>query len=193
MMKPFLAGAAVLLCTLSLTQAQIKVAVVDLNKVFNEFYKTKQVDAELKEQVAKFRKERDDQMNSYKALVDQIKSLEDKRRDPAASDKVKQETEAKLREKVQEAQNREREMRDWEQTTGRLMQDQMQRNRKRILDEITAELDKAAKAQAFDLVLDRSGMTMNGTSAFAFINEKLPDISDSLIKTLNAKQGSEKK
>lgn len=193
MMKQVVLGAAVLLCTLSVSQAQLKVAVVDLNKVFNEFYKTKQVDAELKEQVAKFRKERDDQMNSYKALVDQIKSLEDKRRDPASSEAVKKETETKLKDKVQEAQNREREMRDWEQTTGRLMQDQMQRNRKRILDEITAELDKSAKAQSFDLVLDRSGMTMNGTSAFAFINEKLPDISDSLIKTLNAKQASDKK
>ncbi|GAB4247273.1 MAG: hypothetical protein OHK005_13420 [Candidatus Methylacidiphilales bacterium] len=193
MMKRFFVGAFALVSTLSLSHAQLKVAAVDLNKVFNEFYKTKQVDAELKEQVAKFRKERDDQMNSYKALVDQIKSLEDKRRDPASSEAVKKETETMLKDKVQEAQNREREMRDWEQTTGRLMQDQMQRNRKRILDEITAELDKSAKAQSFDLVLDRSGMTMNGTSAFAFINEKIPDISESLIKTLNAKQGSDKK
>jgi outer membrane protein len=190
MIKRVLLGATFLLCTLSISQAQLKVAVVDLNKVFNDFYKTKQVDAELKEQVNKFRKERDDQMNSYKTLVDQIKGLEDKRRDPAASEAVKKDTEAKLKDKVQEAQNREQEMRNWEATTGRLMQDQMQRNRKRILDEITAELDKVSKSAGYDLVLDRSGLTMNGTSAFAFINDKLPDISDSLLKTLNA---SEKK
>ena len=175
--------------SLASVQAQNKVAVLDLNKVFNEYYKTKDVDADLKEQMNKFRKERDDQMTNYRALVDQIKALQAGVQDPASSDATKKEKQAKFEEKVKEAQVREKEMREYESQTGRLIQETSQRQRKRIVDEITVVVVATAKTGTYDLVLDKSGLTLNGTSAFLYVSDKLPDLSDQVIKALNATQG----
>lgn len=178
-----------LFLSLASVQAQNKVAVIDLNRVFNEYYKTKDVDADLKEQMNKFRKERDDQMTNYRALVDQIKGLQESMNDPALGDAAKKEKKAKFEEKVKEAQIREKEMREYESTTGRLIQEQSQRMRKRIVDDITAVVQATAKTTQYDLVLDKSGLTLNGTSAFLFVSDKLPDLSDQVIKALNATKG----
>lgn len=178
-----------LFLTLANVQAQNKVAVIDLNKVFNEYYKTKDVDADLKEQMNKFRKERDDQMNNYRALVEQIKGLQESAKDTALGEGAKKEKQAKFEEKVKEAQVREKEMREYESTTGRLIQEQSQRMRKRIVDDITGVVQTTAKGTAYDLVIDKSGLTMNGTSAFLFVSDKLPDLSEQVIKALNATKG----
>jgi len=175
--------------SLASVQAQNKMAVVDLNKVFNDYYKTKDVDADLKEQMNKFRKERDDQMNNHRALVDQIKGLQTSAQDPALGDAAKKEKQAKFEEKVKEAQVREKEMREYESQTGRLIQETSQRQRKRIVDEITVVVQSTAKAGTYDLVIDKSGLTLNGTSAFLYVSDKLPDLSDQVVKALNATQG----
>ncbi|MGF1678829.1 MAG: OmpH family outer membrane protein [Candidatus Methylacidiphilales bacterium] len=173
------------LSPLSLNAADMKIAVVDMQKIFKEYKKTQEADTKLKEQMNSYKTERDGRMEDYRKLVDQIKNLRDGAQDPSLSADARKEKELKLQEKVGEAQQREREIREFDATTQKLFADQSKRMRDKILEEIQGELNKFAKGK-YTMIFDQSGMTLNGTATLIY-QEGLTDISDELIKLLNAK------
>ncbi|MEO0454813.1 MAG: hypothetical protein AAFY98_11870, partial [Verrucomicrobiota bacterium] len=63
--------------------AELNVAIIDLQKVFQDYYKTQEADSRLKEQMEGFKSERDTRLEDYRSLVDQIKTLRDTLDDPA--------------------------------------------------------------------------------------------------------------
>lgn len=181
----FVAIAITAFFTPSQSQAELKIAVVEMQKVFKDYKKTQEADANLKEQMNGYKKERDERMEDYRKLVEQIKGLRDAAQDPSLSEDARAEKQKALEEKVNEARQREREVREFDQTTQRLFQDKSKRMRDKILEEIQAEIDKFAKGK-YSIVFDKSGMTLNGTPTLIY-TEGLPDLTDELIKKLNSK------
>jgi outer membrane protein len=181
--------AAVALSSMQAQAADLKVATIDLQKVFEDYYKTKEADARLKDQMEGFKSERDSRLEGYRSLVDQIKSLRDALNDPSLSEDAKKEKQLKYEEKFNEARQREQELRNFEQTTAKLLQDQSGRMRKTIIDEIN-EVVKAFCAGKYDLVMDKSGVTMNGTPSIMY-SENLTDLTDAVVKQLNSKKPTE--
>lgn len=163
--------------------ADLKIAIVDMQQVFKEYSKTKEADTKLKEQMSGYKKERDERMEDYRKLIEQIKGLRDGAQDPSLSDEARQEKQQMLQEKVGEAQAREREIREFDGTTQKLFGDQSKRMRDKILEEIQAEIDKFAKGK-YSIVFDKSGMTLNGTPTLIY-QEGLTDLTDEIIKALN--------
>jgi len=155
-----------------------------MQKIFKDYKKTQEADANLKEQMNGYKKERDERMEDYRKLVEQIKGLRDTAQDPSLSENARTEKNKALEEKANEARQREREIREFDQTTQKLFQDQSKRMRDKILEEIQGEIDKFAKGK-YSIVLDKSGMTLNGTPTLIY-TEGLTDLTDELIKTLNA-------
>jgi outer membrane protein len=184
MTKKLLSLTFAFLCAATMAQAQTKLAVVDLNKAFNDYYKTKEVENDLKEQMNKFRKDRDDQMASYRTLVEQIQALQASMKDATLSPAAQKEKETNLNAKIQDARTQEATMKNFEGTTAKLLQDQSQRQRAKILKEITDVVTAASKGQ-YDLVLDISGQTLNGTGTVVYVEDKIPNMTDAVIKTLN--------
>lgn len=179
-----LAFAILPFATPSRTQAaDIKVAVIDMQKVFKEYNKTVEADTKLKEQMSGYKKERDDRMEDYRKLIEQIKGLQEGAQDPSLSEDARKEKQQKLQEKIQEAQSREREIREFDGTTQKLFGDQSKRMRDKILEEIQAKINEFAKGK-YSLVFDKSGMTLNGTPSLIY-NEGLADLTDEVIKALN--------
>ena len=74
MMKRTLAVASVLaafaFAAATPAQAQMKVGVVDMNKVFSEYYKTKDAETRINEARAAAKKEMDDRMEARQKLLD---------------------------------------------------------------------------------------------------------------------------
>jgi Skp family chaperone for outer membrane proteins len=166
-------------------RAELKVAVVEMQKIFKEYKKTQEADTNLKEQMNGYKKERDERMDDYRKLVEQIKGLQETAQDPSLSEDARKEKGSALEEKVNEARQREREIKEFDQTTQRLFQDQSKRMRDKILAEIQTEIDKFAKGK-YQIVLDKSGMTLNGTATLIY-SEGLTDLTDEIVKALNAK------
>ncbi len=169
--------------------ADLKVAIIDLQKVFEDYSKTKEADARLKTQMEGFKNERDSRLEDYRSLVDQIKSLRDALNDPSLSADAKKEKQLKYEEKFNEARQREQELKNFEQTTAKLLQDQSGRMRKTIIDEIN-EVVKTFCSGKYDLVLDKSGVTMNGTSTILF-SENLTDLTSEIVQRLNSQKPKE--
>src|SRR5580658_3608584 len=67
------------------TSAQVpagRIVTVDLNKVFNDYYKTPIASAKLKETADSFNKENDDLVASYKKEIDELNKLRDEQEKP---------------------------------------------------------------------------------------------------------------
>jgi len=179
------ATAAAILFHPAQARAELKIAVVEMQKIFKDYKKTQEADANLKEQMNGYKKERDERMEDYRKLVEQIKGLRDAAQDPSLSEDARTEKTKALEEKVNEARQREREVREFDQTTQKLFQDQSKRMRDKILEEIQGEINAFAKGK-YSIVLDKSGLTLNGTSTVIY-TEGLTDLTDELIQKLNAK------
>ena len=94
-----LAGIAAALMFAVAAQAQSKVAVVDLKKVFDGYWRTKQADTQLKERAGDLEKARNGMVEDYKKANEDFKKMLDGLNDPAASaeekDKRKKDAETK--------------------------------------------------------------------------------------------------
>jgi Skp family chaperone for outer membrane proteins len=91
-------------------------------------------------------------------------------------------------EKVAEARNLDREIAEFRGTRERQLQEQFVRMRKDIIDDIMKIVNDKVKSAAYDIVLDKSGMSMGQVPVVLFSAPNL-DFSKDIIDTLNKDAG----
>lgn len=178
-----LAGIATLGLTLS-AQAQIKLGIVDMNSVFTSYYKTKDAESKLNDARAAAKKELDDRLETLKKSMDEINKLNQEVEKPELSKEGKAKAAKARDEKVQEARNLDREIAEFRGTRERQLQEQYMRMRKDIVEEIMEAVSAKVKAAGYDLVLDKSGMSMGQIPLVLYSRADL-DFSNEIISTLN--------
>lgn len=174
---------AILLCA-SVSGADTKFATVNLKKVFDGYWKTKQADLNLKERAGEFDKKRKEMVDDYQKTNGEYKKLVDSASDPAVSaderDKRKKGAETKLRE-IQEI---EQSIQQFDRSA-RTQLAELQRNmRDKIVAEIRGVLDTKAKAVGFSLVFDSSAESITQTPLVLF-NDNKADLTDEILTQLN--------
>lgn len=173
------------LCAAPAKAADLKLAVVDMQQVFKEYYKTKEADTRLKEVLASYQKEYQDMMADYQKMVDEAQKLRADTQNTTLDAKVRDEKTKALQAKVQDLQNTERKIREFDVTRRKQLDDQSGRMRKNIVEEITKVINSIGARDKYNLILDKSGMSLNGTPSALYV-EGVTDISDEIIKTMNA-------
>jgi outer membrane protein len=78
----------------------------------------------------------------------------------------------------------EREINDFRQTRERQLQEQLMRVREGIVKEITDVVMEKVKANRFDLVFDKSGMSINGVPFLLYAPDNV-DFTNDIIAVLN--------
>lgn len=174
-----------LMATTSFAQ-NIKIAVVDMNRVLKEYYKTQEAEARLKEIASGYQKEFNDRREAYGKLIDQIRTLQDESKDATLSEAKRKEKENALKEKVKEAQIRERENINFAQTATKLVQDQRESSTKNIMDEIAKVVTSVSKSSGFNLVL------VKGEFPSPVLYSDTADLSGDIVKELNKNQPKKK-
>ncbi len=171
--------------TAPFAHAQLKVGTLDMNRVFTEYYKTKDAEAKLNEQRAGAKKEFDERVEKLKAEMDEINKINSDIEKPELSKDAK---DAKLQEreaKVAEARNLQNEMNEFKATRERQLQEQFLRMRKDIIDDIMKVVDAQVSAAGYDLVFDSSGLSMGQIPVVVYSREDM-DFSKTIIDKLNA-------
>lgn len=164
--------------------AQVKVATVDMDRIFKSYFKTKDAEARINEARATAKKELDDRMETYKKNLDVINKLNDEIQRPELS-KDKKEEKAKARdEKISETKNLEREITEFRTTREKQLQEQAVRMRNGIVDEINKLVQDKVKSDGFDYVFDKSGTSLNGVPVVIFSRDAA-DFSEDIITALN--------
>jgi Skp family chaperone for outer membrane proteins len=164
--------------------AQMKVGIVDMNKVFTSFYKTKDAEARLNDARAQAKTDLDGRLESLKTNMEEINKLEaDTKKPELAADK--REAAIKQRdEKINEVRNLDREIGEFRQTRERQLQEQFMRMRGDIVQDIMKVVESRVKSDGFDLVLDSSGLGISQVKIVLFSAPSM-DFSDSIITELN--------
>jgi outer membrane protein len=187
MLKPILsiAIAATALCAFAPSaQAQIKVGVIDMNAVFTQYYRTKDAEAKLNEARAAAKKELDDRLETLKKSMDEINKINADLEKPELSKEAKDKSTKTRDEKVNEARNLDREITEFRGTRERQLQEQFVRMRKDIIDDIMKIVNDKVKTAGFDLVFDKSGMSMGQIPVLVYSRNDL-DFSKEIVDTLN--------
>jgi outer membrane protein len=175
---------SIVLCA-GMARAEVKIATVDLRKVFDNYYKTKQADEIIKKEADEVQKDRKDMVDKYKALEGDWRKLVERGSDQAISsderEKAKQQAEKKLLE-----------LRETEQAVGeydRVAQQKLFEKKKLKWDAIVGEIRQVVNAKSksagYSLVLDISGDTMNNTPIVLYTDGQ-NDVTDMILKELNA-------
>jgi outer membrane protein len=168
----------------ALAQGTMKIGTVDMQRAFKEYNKTKEAEAKINDAKNAAKKEYDDRAESYKKALDEINNLNKQLESPALSADKKTQTAKERDDKIANIKNMEREISDFRQTRERQLQEQLMRVREGIVKEITDVVMEKVKANHFDLVLDKSGMSINGVPFLLYAPDNV-DFTNDIIAVLN--------
>jgi len=187
MLKSLLSTAILATLTLGFAasaQAEMKVGTLDMNNVFTQYYRTKDAETKLNEARASAKKELDDRLETLKKSMDDINKISADIEKPELSKDAKEKAAKTRDEKVAEARNLDREIAEFRGTRERQLQEQFMRMRKDIVDDIMKVVTVKVKEAQYDLVLDKSGMSIGQIPVIVYSKETM-DFSKDIIDTLN--------
>ncbi len=165
-------------------QGTMKIGTVDMQRAFKEYNKTKEAEVKINDAKNSAKKEYDDRAESYKKALDEINNLNKQLESPALSADKKTQTAKERDDKIANIKNMEREISDFRQTRERQLQEQLMRVREGIVKEITDVVMEKVKANHFDLVFDKSGMSINGVPFLLYAPDNV-DFTNDIITVLN--------
>lgn len=165
-------------------QGSFKIGIIDMKRVFSEYYKTKDAEKSVNDGKEAAKKQLDERNAKYRDLIGKWQESQKLINDPAISDELRLQKRKEAEELSSEAKSLEREMAEFRQRREQQLQEQVTRVRKGILDEIKVLVEKRAKDANYDLVFDKSGMGVNGVPFLLFSKDAV-DFSQDIVTELN--------
>jgi outer membrane protein len=183
-----LAGIAAALMFAVAAQAQSKMAVVDLKKVFDGYWRTKQADTQLKERAGDLEKARNGMVEDYKKANEDFKKMLDGLNDPAASAEEKDKRKKDAEKKQLEVRELEQSIRTFDENSRKTIVEMQKRMRESVLRDIRGVVEEKAKVAGYQAVLDTAAESINQTPVVVYTSllGGSDDLSDGVLKALNA-------
>lgn len=187
MLKSLLSATLIASAALALTpsaHADVKVGILDMNAIFTQYHRTKDAESKLNDARAAAKKELDERLETLKKAMDEINKLNVDLEKPELSKDAKEKASKTRDLKIAEARNLDREIAEFRGTRERQLQEQFIRMRKDIIDDIMKVVNEHIKTAAYDLVLDKSGMSMGQVPVVIYSRNEF-DFGKVIIEALN--------
>lgn len=187
MIKSTLAIVAIAFGALAATpsaQAQVKIGILDMNNIFTQYHRTKDAEAKLNDARAAAKNELDTRLETLKKSMDEINKLNADFEKPELSKDAREKAARARDEKVAEARNLDREIAEFRGTRERQLQEQFIRMRKDLIDDIMKIVTDKVQGGGYDLVLDKSGMSMGQVPVVLYSKDSM-DFTNDIIEVLN--------
>jgi outer membrane protein len=165
--------------------AETRIGTVDLRKVFENYWKKKQAEAQLKDRQADMEKEDKNMLEDYKKMKDDYQNLLTSANDQAVSLEEREKRKKAAEDKLKQLKELEDTIRQYETQARNTLLDQSQRTRSKILDEIRNVVSAKARTAGYSLVIDTAAESANATPVILFTSNE-NDITDAILKELNA-------
>jgi len=182
--RPILAGFCFLLVAQA-TALAANIATINLQVVFEDYYKTIVANERLKESAAEMTKEfgtlREQGQSVEKLYRSALERSNDQAVSAAEREKNKQEAEAKLL----EMRSLERSMKEFERQAEATLKERERRVRDNILDEIKAVVSTLAKARGYSLVINSKAESVFQAPVVLYSTDE-NDITKEILEQLNA-------
>ena len=167
---------------------EMNVGVVDMTRVFGEYYKTKEIEKEIEQKRETARAEVNERDNELKEKIKELKVLEKEIADPVSSRDVRAASKQKAVKVADEARAMRDEVLGFARKREMQLMEMSKRKRKRavILEEIQNIVKSHSTKENYDLVFDKSAKSTRGIS-FLLYSKDASDFSSEMITRLNDK------
>jgi outer membrane protein len=162
-------------------------AVVDMNRIFKEYGKTKDAEAKINEAKNDAKKKYDERSDNYKKALAEINEM-NRLIDLTTNEATKAEMTRNRDNKITAIKQMEREINEWRAAREKELQDQALKLRSEIVAEITATIKKL-DGDSVNVILDVSGMSLNGVPLI-ILSPPSANMSDRVIAALNGGKSS---
>lgn len=180
-----LVTASVLMLAGSVSHAQVKLGIIDLRKVFDGYYKTREADTKIKGEASELEKTAKTMLEDYKKANEEYKSLVEAAGDSAISADEKQKRRKSAEDKLLEIRNLEQQVQQYQRQSEATLLEKRRRMRDQILREIRETVVAKSKAAGFTFVIDVAADSVNQTPIVLYTNGE-NDITEELLRQLNA-------
>ncbi len=175
---------ALTLATAGARAAELKIAVIDMQKAFQEYEKTKTIEIKLNQQMEVF-KEYSNQLNQqYQNLRKQYESARDDSQNIAYSSAERENKRQKAQQLYESLKLKEQEMTSYSESRKTQIRDMYTKLRGEVVDEIRKAVHNKAVLEGYTIVLDQSGESLNDVGFVIYVQPGL-DITDAIIQDLN--------
>lgn len=181
----FFSLVALLLCT-SYLHAETKIGIVDMNRIFSEYDKTKKTQAEYQVLEKNTNKELDARIDQLKKQVEAIDKLNADLEKSDLSQEVRTEKQKEHDAKLAEAKKLDQETTEFRSSKEKKFQEEFSKTRATIIEEIMVVVNEQTKLRGFDMLLDKSGLSAGAVPVVLYSRPDF-DISTEVISILNKK------
>ena len=178
--------AALLLGGVSTGSAQdIKIAVIDMQKALNEYYKTNIEVDKINALADEKRKNLDERQAAYQQMTSQMTELDKTVRDTSLAEAKRKEAMEKLQALVNERAAKGKEIADAQRKASAEVLKARQDMEATLVSEIKSTVNTIVESQALDLIFDKSFLP-KANKAILYTSANVKDLTPEVIASLNA-------
>lgn len=176
---------ALLAATLPVS-AQTKTATINLKKVFDSYWKTRQADAQIRDQASDLDKQKQEMLDGYKKAAKEYQKLLDDANDQAVSPDEREKRKKAAESKLREIRDLEAQVQQFDQQARTQLAERQRRMREKILGEITKVVKTDATQGGYALVIDTAAESKDFTPIVVYSANGENDLTDKVLTELNA-------
>lgn len=165
--------------------AQFKIATVDLNRVFTNYWKTKEAQTAIDERRTDIEKTDKEMMATYTRAKEDYQKMMDSVNDPAVSVEEKDKRQKAAEDKLKDLREQEDNITQFERGSRTTLDEQLRRTRDNIVADIRVAITARAKTDGYTMVIDTGATSINQTPVLLYCSPGENDITDSIIKQIN--------
>lgn len=164
--------------------ADLKVGTVDLSRIFQDYFKTKDAEARMNESRAAAKKEMNGRLEARGKALEEINALNRDLEKAELSSAAREQKGKQRDDKIAEVRNLDREIEEFRSTRERHLSEMAARLRNSLVEDIMKAVTERAKAGGYDLLLDRSGPSLSNVPVVLFSRESF-DLTGEIVAALN--------
>jgi len=164
---------------------RLKIATVSMERLFNEYKQTADVQREINIERARIQKENNVKLTDIRAIDATLQAIREQLANKEIGEKKKAELLNESRELSQDGIHKERERTEYLERRNGSLNEKMKKMMRGILEEIKRAVNDRAKGGNYDYIFDASGNSSQGIP-FVLHARETTDLTDSLLKELNA-------
>jgi len=174
------------------TAAEQKTAFINMERVFDEYYKTKNANLQFKARGEEIDAKRKELLAKVKSAKTELDKLSAECRDKSLNDNAREKKREGAEDKLSELKDAEEKLLDFDKTYKKEIAEQMRQMQQQIVAEIRGVIQTYAAEHKIDIVLDNSGKTLNNVEAVMYFDKSM-DITEPILAIMNKNAPEEKK
>ncbi len=165
--------------------AQGRIATVDLRKLFDNYWKTKQASAALKDRADEIEKDHKTMLDDLSKARDEYQTLLTEANNQTLSLDEREKRQKSAEDKLKQIRDSQEALAQYERQARTTLDEQNKRMRSSLIDEIRTTVKGKASSAGYALVLDTMAESAAGAPVVLYSNNE-NDITDAVLAQLNA-------